>query len=110
VVDKLDDVLVWILNIKGTRAVSVGLWLFEDGHFMRFKMVIPKINIARRFQDNTTNPDDNRITRTNTYQSIVEQVALPGAYDGKKIERSFENGVMTIKVPKVSFGPAKEKS
>jgi hypothetical protein len=29
---------------------------------------------------------------------------MPGAYDAKKIERSFENGVVSIKVPKLVFG------
>ena len=55
-----------------------------------------KLSLARRFQDHANAPEGGRVTRTNNYQSVVEQVAIPGAYDAKKISRSYENGVVTI--------------
>jgi len=64
-----------------------------------------KLSLARRFQDHAAAPEGNRVTRTNSYQSVVEQVAMPGAYDAKKIERNYKDGVVTITIPKAGFGP-----
>ncbi|MGZ3651541.1 MAG: Hsp20 family protein [Bdellovibrionota bacterium] len=64
-----------------------------------------KLSLARRFQDHAAAPEGGRVTRTNSYQSVVEQVAMPGAYDAKKIERTYKDGVVTITIPKAGFGP-----
>jgi len=63
-----------------------------------------KISLARRYEDSAKNEEGNLNTRTNSYQSVVESMAMPGPYDAKKIERSFKDGVVTIKVPKLVFG------
>jgi HSP20 family molecular chaperone IbpA len=68
-----------------------------------------KLSLSRRFQDNLKNEEEKRTTLTNSFQSVVEQVAMPGAYDAKKIERSYADGVLTIKAPKVIFGDSGKK-
>jgi HSP20 family molecular chaperone IbpA len=69
-----------------------------------------KLALARRFQDNAKAAEGNRTTSTSSYQSVVEQIAMPGAYDPRKIERTYENGMVTLKVPKVKFGVDPSKS
>jgi HSP20 family molecular chaperone IbpA len=71
-----------------------------------------KISLARRFQDDVKSQEEGakRATHTNSYQSVVEQIAMPGAYDAKKIERTYQDGVVSIKVPKVAFGEPEKKT
>lgn len=60
-----------------------------------------KISLARRFQENARDAESARSTRTSSYQSVVEQLAMPGAIDVKNIRREYADGVVTIKVAKV---------
>lgn len=69
-----------------------------------------KLSLARRYQDSAKNEEEKRVTKTNSFQSVVEQVAMPSAYDAKKIERLYENGVVTIKIPKLIFGEEAQKA
>ncbi|MGE3262817.1 MAG: Hsp20/alpha crystallin family protein [Bacteriovoracia bacterium] len=62
-----------------------------------------KMSLARRFQENAKDAEADRVTRTNSYQSIVEQLNIPGAFDAKGIKRQYENGVVTINVPKAGL-------
>jgi HSP20 family molecular chaperone IbpA len=65
--------------------------------------------LSRRFQDKVDNAEG--ATRTNSFQSIVEQIAMPGPYEAGKISRKYEDGVLTIRVPKaVTPGPHETKS
>lgn len=59
-----------------------------------------KLNLSRRFQEKVNQPEENRTTRTNSFQTIIEQVAIPGAFDSKRISREYKDGIVTIKAPK----------
>lgn len=59
-----------------------------------------KVTLARRFQENVKNPESGSNTKTNSYQSVVEQLAIPGPYDARKISRDYADGVVTIRLPK----------
>lgn len=67
-----------------------------------------KLSLARRFQDDVKDLETSRTTKTSSFQSVSEQIPIPGAFDGKKISRDYKDGVMTITIPKVDFTP-KEK-
>jgi HSP20 family molecular chaperone IbpA len=62
-----------------------------------------KLSLARRYQDNAKSEAGDRSTKTSSYQSVVEQIAMPGPYEARKIERKYENGVVSITVPKQIF-------
>lgn len=72
------------------------LFVSADGQYL-------KMSLARRFQENAKNPDADRTTRTNSYQSIVEQISVPGAFEAKGIKREYVDGVVTISVPKAGM-------
>lgn len=69
-----------------------------------------KLTLARRYQDNLKSEEEGRErnTRTNSYQSVVEQIAMPGGYDPKKIERVYKDGALSIVLPKVQYGEKKK--
>ncbi len=69
-----------------------------------------KLSLARRFQENSVNPESKKETKTNSYQSIVEQIPLPAAYESRKISRDYKDGVVTITVPKTDFTPRTKPS
>lgn len=64
-----------------------------------------KLSLARRFQENAKNQETHQQTKTSSYQSVVEQIPIPGAFDGRKISRDYKDGVVTITVPKTDFTP-----
>lgn len=64
-----------------------------------------KIALARRFQDDLKNRETHVTTKTNSFQSVTEQLAIPGGFDARKISREFKDGVVTITIPKTSFEP-----
>lgn len=65
--------------------------------------------LSRRYQDKSDNPEGT--TRTNSYQSIVEQVVMPGPYVANKISREYKDGILTVRVPKaVVLPPHPEKA
>lgn len=61
------------------------------------------LSLARRFQEKTTDPNSARTTKTNNYQTIVEQLHLPGEFDPKGIKREFADGVLTFTIPKLGI-------
>ena len=63
-----------------------------------------KLALARRFQDKAQNPELGGNTTTSAFQSVVEQIAMPGPYEAKKISREYSDGVLTIHIPKVGWG------
>jgi HSP20 family molecular chaperone IbpA len=64
-----------------------------------------KLSLSRRFQDTFKNPEGGGTTKTNSFQTVVEYVPLPGAYEAKKISRDYADGVLTIHVPKAGLPP-----
>lgn len=62
-----------------------------------------KLALSRRFQENAKAAEGERVTRTNSYQSIVEQLNLPGAIDSKGLSRTYADGVVTIRIPKAGL-------
>jgi HSP20 family molecular chaperone IbpA len=64
-----------------------------------------KVTLARRYQDHATNQGTMQTTKTSSFQTLVEQIPIPGAFDTKKISREYKDGVVTITLPKVSFEP-----
>ena len=98
----LDPVLAtgdaaYTIQLKLPEHEAQNLFISGEGPYV-------KLSLARRFQDSAKAAEGGRLTRTNSYQSVVEQVAMPGAYDAKKIERTYKDGVMTITIPKLGFG------
>lgn len=59
-----------------------------------------KISLNRRFQDKVENKETLNGTRTNSFQTIVEYLEIPGAYETKKISKEYADGVLTVHVPK----------
>jgi HSP20 family molecular chaperone IbpA len=103
----LDPVLsenesAYTVQVKLPEHEAKNLFVSGEGPYL-------KLALARRFQDNAKAPESKRTTTTNSYQSVVEQIAMPGAYDAKKIERSYADGMVTLKVPKLIFGANAEK-
>jgi HSP20 family molecular chaperone IbpA len=62
-----------------------------------------KVSLARRYQDKLNNEESNSTTRTSSYQSIVEQIRLPGPFDAKGIRQSYNEGTVEIRIPKMGF-------
>ncbi|MGZ3711496.1 MAG: Hsp20 family protein [Bdellovibrionota bacterium] len=64
-----------------------------------------KMSLARRFQENAKGEGESgdRTTRTNSFQSIVEQLNIPGAFDSKGIRREYADGTVTVIVPKAGL-------
>jgi HSP20 family molecular chaperone IbpA len=89
----------WTIAVPLPEHEAQNLFVSGEGPYI-------KLALARRFQDNAKAPEGGRSTMTANYQSVVEQIAMPAAYDAKKIERSYANGVMTLKVPKLKFSEA----
>jgi HSP20 family molecular chaperone IbpA len=87
----------YTIQVKLPEHEAQNLFISGEGPYV-------KLALARRFQDNAKAPEGGRVTSTNSYQSVVEQIAMPGAYDARKIQRTYQDGVMTIKVPKLRFG------
>jgi len=69
-----------------------------------------KLSLARRFQDDVLDKESSRTTKTSSYQSISEQIPIPGAFEGKNISRDFKDGIVTITIPKVDFTPKEVKA
>lgn len=65
-----------------------------------------KVSLARRFEENVKSPEGNRATKTSSYQSVTEQVHIPGPYDVRKISQEYQDGILTIRLPKTNFGEA----
>lgn len=87
----------YVIRVKLPPHEAQNLFVSGEGPYL-------KLSLARRFQDNAEAPEGGRQTKTNSYQTVVEQIAMPAAYDAKKIERTYADGVVTIKVPKLVFG------
>lgn len=64
-----------------------------------------KLSLARRFQDDAQNAETKQLTKTSSFQTVTEQIPIPGAFDGRKISRDYKDGKVTITVPKVDFTP-----
>lgn len=100
------------------RVNSLNPVLAEGEHDFSIKMAMPekdaknlfvsggadgtlKLSLARRFQEEAKSPEEARTTRTSSFQTVVETLALPGPYDGKGIKKEYAEGVLTVKVPKL---------
>jgi HSP20 family molecular chaperone IbpA len=97
----LDPVLstsdaAYTIKVPMSEHEAQNLFITGEGKYV-------KLSLARRFQDHASMPEGGRVTSTNSYQSVVEQIAMPGAYDAKKITRSYADGVVTINIPKMGF-------
>jgi HSP20 family molecular chaperone IbpA len=64
-----------------------------------------KLSLARRFQDHHTDEDNAVSTRTSSYQTVAESLALPKPIDVKGIKKEYADGVVTITVPKAGIFP-----
>lgn len=60
-----------------------------------------KISLARKFQEQAKQEEGNRTTRTSSFQSIVESLAMPAPFDAKGIRKEYADGMVTITVPKI---------
>lgn len=84
------------LNLPEHEAKN--LYVSGEGQYL-------KLSLARRFQENVKNAETLQQTKTNSYQTVTEQIPIPGSFEGKKITRDYKDGVMTITIPKTDFTP-----
>jgi HSP20 family molecular chaperone IbpA len=69
------------------------LFLAAEGKTLR-------LSLARSFQDSEkTSP--NTQTKSSSYQTILESIQTPGAFDPKQIRREYADGILTVFLPKV---------
>ena len=61
-----------------------------------------KVSLARRFQETAKFPEESRSTKNSSFQTIVETLNFPEAYDAKGISREYADGIVTITVPKLN--------
>lgn len=59
-----------------------------------------KLSLARRFQDSYRDPAGAGATKTSSFQTVVDQVNLPGPFNSRGIAKDYRDGVLTITVPK----------
>ena len=81
------------IQIKLPPHEAENLYVSAEGPFV-------KVALTRRFKDDVNSPEGGRKTSTSSFQSVVEQVGIPGAFDAKKIERLYKDGKVTIRIPK----------
>jgi HSP20 family molecular chaperone IbpA len=86
----------YTIQVRLAEHEAQNLFISGEGQYV-------KLALARRFQDHAAAPEAGRVTNNSSYQSVVEQIAMPGAYDAKKITRSYADGVVTITIPKMGF-------
>lgn len=86
------------ITVKLPEHEAKNLFVSGEGQYV-------KLSLARRHQDFVKDAEAHRTTKTNNYQSVSEQLAIPGGFDAKKISREYKDGVVTITVPKTSFEP-----
>lgn len=59
-----------------------------------------KLTLARRFQEKVKDAESQRTTKTSSYQTVVEQIDLPSAFNARGIAKDYQDGVLTVRVPK----------
>ncbi len=95
----------YTVKIKMAAHEAQNVFVSGEGHQL-------KISLARRFQDQLKNQEAQSLTKTNSYQTIVETLSLSEGVDTKKIQRYYTDGTLTIKVPKIrpptDLGPAEK--
>jgi HSP20 family molecular chaperone IbpA len=97
-----EDEKTYTVKVSLPEHEAKNLFVSGEGQYI-------KLALARRFQDDVKDTESGRATKTNSYQSVSEQIAIPGAYDGKRISRDYKDGVVTITVPKTDFTPKTDK-
>ena len=88
----------YTVKVKLPEHEAKNLYVTGEGQYL-------KLSLARRFQENAKNQETHQQTKTSSFQTVVEQIPLPGAFEGKKISRDYKDGVVTITVPKTDFTP-----
>jgi HSP20 family molecular chaperone IbpA len=64
-----------------------------------------KLSLARRFQDHHTDGENAVTTRTSSFQTVAESLAMPAPINAKGIKKEYADGVVTITVPKAGIFP-----
>ncbi len=65
-----------------------------------------KLSLARRFQEQVKDAEQARQTKTNSFQTVIESLTLPGPFDAKGIKREYADGIVSIHIPKAGLVPA----
>ena len=60
-----------------------------------------KLSLARRYQEQVKSAETNQNTKTSSFQTVVETLALPGAINARGISREYADGTLTIRIPKI---------
>ncbi|MCO5141538.1 MAG: Hsp20/alpha crystallin family protein [Oligoflexia bacterium] len=92
-----EDDSIYKVNIKLPKHELENLFVVGEGNTL-------KVSLSRRFQEAGENPEAGRKTKTNSYQSVVEQIALREPIDVKKIQKTYSEGMVTITAPKIKAG------
>lgn len=82
----------YLLNIKLPPHEAKNLFVTSDGNKV-------KLSLARSYADNLE-VEPGHQNRTYSYQTILESFTLPSKTDAKHLTRNYENGVLTINLPK----------
>lgn len=59
-----------------------------------------KLSLARQYEGSQKFEDQNKSNRTYSYQTILENITLPGRPDMKKVTREYADGQLTIRIGK----------
>jgi HSP20 family molecular chaperone IbpA len=64
-----------------------------------------KLSLSRRFEESVKATDGSGATKTNSFQTVVESVAMPGAFNPKKITREYVDGNVIVTIPRDNLFP-----
>jgi HSP20 family molecular chaperone IbpA len=87
----------FLIKVKLPEHEAKNLLITGDGPYV-------KITLSRRFQETAKSETPGRSTQTNSFQSVVEAVPMPSAYDARGIARDYADGTVTVRIPKMKFG------
>jgi HSP20 family protein len=104
--DDLDsDLLPTIFGLTSTALPRLDYEETDDSYLFRVDMPgIPKENINIQFSGNTVTVRGEREMRTRNgereYRKFLRSFVIPQPVDENRIEASYDNGVLTIAIPK----------
>jgi HSP20 family protein len=92
-----DEAFVFTAELPGIAKEAVEITV-EDG--------VLTLKGERRFTENDEEKNYRRIERA--YGSFARSFTLPSAVDAERIEASFDNGLLTVTVPKAELAKARK--
>lgn len=109
-----EDAFITPRNWPMLGAAELGLDVYETGNEVVVKATLPGIkpeevditltggvlSISGETKEETEHKDKNYLRRERRYGSFSRSITLPDGLQGDKAEAKFENGVLTLTIPK----------